>query len=210
MTIALATTRKGLASEDEADARPSRSTARPELDAATLARCRARSPAALHAFVSRYQHLVFAFISRSLGSGPHVEDLAQEVFLRACRALPTFDAAGPARVSTWLLTITSRVVTDYRRKRTVPTATLDADIVAFSPDTPETERRRLEVGRALEAAAIKLSAEQRDVFVLSEFHGLDMAAIAEVVGAPETTVRTRLFRARSQLRVLLKDLWEDT
>src|SRR5579859_5748235 len=88
-----------------------------ELDAATLEGCRARDPEALRRFVVRYQRMVFAFFSRTLGSGPHVEDLAQETFLRAFRALPRFDVTGPARPSTWLLTIATRLVQDERRKR---------------------------------------------------------------------------------------------
>jgi RNA polymerase sigma-70 factor (ECF subfamily) len=181
-----------------------------ELDRETLEGCRAGDAVAVHGFVTRYQGLVFAFLSRSLGRGPHVEDLAQEVFIRACRSLPRFELDGKARVSTWLLTIASRLAIDARRKRQVPVTTLDTDTIALAEGTPETERRRLEIGRALEAAARQLSADQRDAFVLAEFHGLDMMEIATVLGIPENTVKTRLFRARAQLRILLKDVWEDT
>ena len=188
-----------------------------EIDEPTLEACRHGDPAALRLFVTRYQDMLFAFLSRSLGPGPHVEDLAQEVFLRACRALPRFEpslAAGPsrktARPSTWILTIASRLVVDARRKRRVPTLTLDAGADAPASDTPETERRRLEIGRALEAAVADLSPDHRDVFVLAEFHDLDTAEIAAVLGIPEGTARTRLFRARAHLRTLLRDLWEDT
>jgi RNA polymerase sigma-70 factor (ECF subfamily) len=181
-----------------------------ELDRETLAACRAGNATAIHGFVTRYQSLVFAFLSRSLGRGPHVEDLAQEVFIRACRSLPRFELDGKARVSTWLLTIASRLAIDARRKRQVAVTTLDADTIALAEGTPETERRRLEIGRALEAAAGKLSDDQRDAFVLAEFHGLDMTEIANVLGVPENTAKTRLFRARAQLRLLLKDVWEDT
>jgi len=180
-----------------------------ELDADTLEGCCAGEPVAVRRFITRYQGTVFAFLSRSLGRGPHVEDLAQEVFLRACRSLPRFDSAGTARVSTWLLTIASRLAIDARRKRQLLVVPLDADTFAPSADTPETERRRLEIGRALEAAAAQLSDDQRDAFVLSEFHGLDTRNIAAVLGIPENTVKTRLFRARAQLRVLLKGVWED-
>lgn len=180
-----------------------------EIDAPTLMACRLGDPAALKRFVNRYQDLVFAFLSRTLGRGPHVEDLAQEVFIRACRALPGFDLGGTARVSTWILTIASHLAIDARRKRQLPTVALDTEIVAASPDTPETERRRSELGRALEAAAQELSADQREVFVLAEFHDLDMREIASVVGVPENTVKTRLFRARAHLKKLLQGEWED-
>ena len=193
---------------------PSQQNARRnEIDGPTLAACRLGDPAALRAFVTRYQDAVFAFLSRSLGHGAHVEDLAQEVFIRACRALPKVDAPDEkrtARISTWLLTIASHLVIDARRKRQIPTATLDAETIALSPDTPETERRRMEIGRALEGAATQLSDDQRDVFLLAEFHDLDMGEIAVVLGIPENTVKTRLFRARTHLRTLLKEVWEDT
>jgi RNA polymerase sigma-70 factor, ECF subfamily len=181
-----------------------------ELDEATLEGCRAGNAAALRIFVTRYQHIVFAFLSRSLGAGPHVEDLAQEVFLRACRALPTFDSAKSARLSTWLLTIASRLAIDARRKRRLPVAPLDADLVIAASGTPETERRRLEIAAALERAAMQLSSEQRDVFVLAEFHGLDTKELALCLGVPEATVKTRLFRARARLRTALRSLWEDS
>ncbi|MDP9151210.1 MAG: sigma-70 family RNA polymerase sigma factor [Myxococcota bacterium] len=180
-----------------------------ELDTATLEGCRAGDPGALRLFVTCYEQRVFAFLSRTLGAGPHVEDLAQEVFIRACRALPRFDGAGSARLSTWLFTIARRLAIDARRKRGDPTTALDGDVV-LSRDTPETERRRMEIGRALEWAAAELSDEQRDVFVLAEFHDLDMKEIGGVLGIPENTAKTRLFRARERLRVLLRGVWEDT
>src|SRR5262249_6427527 len=152
------------------------------------------------AFVSRYQGVVFAFLSRALGAGPHVEDLAQEVFLRACRALPRFDGAGAARPSTWLLTIASRVAIDARRKRRVSLVPLEPEVRAPAPSTPETERRRAEIGRAVASAAAQLPDDQRDVFVLAEYHGLDMRQIGSVLSIPEGTVKTRLFRARERLR----------
>src|SRR5262245_51805660 len=141
-----------------------------ELDGSVLEGCRVGDEAALRTFVARYQGVVFAFLSRALGPGPHVEDLAQEVFLRACRALPRFDGAGPACASTWLLTIASRVAIDARRKRRVPLQPLESDVPVAAPDTPETERRRLEIGRAVARAAAALPDDQRDVFVLAEFH----------------------------------------
>jgi RNA polymerase sigma-70 factor (ECF subfamily) len=180
-----------------------------ELDADTLQSCRVGSAAALRVFVTRYERMVFAFLSRSLGPGPHVEDLAQEVFLRACRALPAFDPGGAARPSTWILTIARHVVIDARRKRQVPTTHLGAEYVP-SFGTPETERRQAELGVALQRAADTLPDEQRDVFLLAEFHDLAMKEIASVLGVRESTVKTRLFRARERLRVLLREVWEES
>jgi RNA polymerase sigma-70 factor (ECF subfamily) len=181
-----------------------------ELDAPTLEGCRAGDPEALRRFVIRYERMVFAFLSRALGSGPHVEDLAQETFLRAFRALPRFDTTGPARPSTWLLTIATRLVRDERRKRRPSLQPLDAVLPAVASGTPETERSRAELGRALSRAAEELSDEHRDVFILAEFHGLDMKEIGHVLSIPEGTAKTRLFRARERLRALLQGVWEDT
>lgn len=68
---------------------------------------------------------------------------------------------------------------------------------------------RLEIGCALGRAAAQLSEAQRDVFVLAEFHDLDTRAIASVLGIRESTVKTRLFRARERLRELLRGVWEE-
>lgn len=182
----------------------------PEIDAATLERCRGGDAMAVRLFVTRHQHMVFAFLSRTLGAGPHVEDLAQEVFLRVFRALPRYDGAGTARLSTWVLAIASHVAIDARRKRKIPTSTLDPEVTVLDPGTPETEQRRIEIGRAVARAAAALPDEQRDVFVLAELHGLEMRDIAAVLGVGENTVKTRLFRARARLRTSLRGVWEDT
>jgi RNA polymerase sigma-70 factor (ECF subfamily) len=180
-----------------------------ELDAASIDACRAGDPAALRAFVLRYQRTVFAFVSRTLGAGLHVEDVAQEVFVRALRALPRFDPSGAARPSMWLLTIAMRLVVSERRKRRVALQPLTEGDDVPEAGTPETERRRVELGRALQRAAAQLSDEHRDVFVLAELHDLEMREIGQVLGIPEGTAKTRLFRARERLRELLHDVWED-
>ena len=120
----------------------------PELEREVLVRCRARDPAALRLFVSRYQRMVFAYLSRSMGPGVHVEDMAQDVFLRASQALSRFDPDGPARLSTWLLTIASHVAADVKKRRGF--RLVDTDEVPEAPDsnTPEREARRHEIGTA--------------------------------------------------------------
>jgi RNA polymerase sigma-70 factor (ECF subfamily) len=181
-----------------------------EVDSSTLEGCRAGDPSALRSFVDCYKDRVFAFLSRTLGAGPHIEDLAQEVFIRACRALPSFDSAGSARVSTWLLTIARRIAIDARRKhRAVAPFDRALDCTA-SPATPETERRRSEIAQALQRAAADLPDDQRDVFILAEFHELEMSEVASVLGIPENTAKTRLFRARQRLRISLREVWEDS
>jgi RNA polymerase sigma-70 factor (ECF subfamily) len=171
-----------------------------ELDPATLARARAHDPLALRAFVARYEARVFALLSRMVGRGPHVEDLAQETFLRAFRALPAFRPDGPARVSTWLLTIATRLALDARKKKRLPLAPPDAGLAIVDPSTPETERARRDLGRRLAKAAEALSDDQRAALLLVEVHGFSLAEVAEALHIPEATAKTRLFRARERMR----------
>jgi len=152
---------------------------------------------------------VFALLSRILGRGPHVEDLAQEVFLRAFRAFPRFDVAARAKPSTWLLTIATRLALDARKRATLATVPIEAAAHVGAPATPETERARAELRTSIERAAAELPEDQRVAFVLAEFHALSIAEIAEVVEAPEATVKTRLFRARAKLQASLGDIVEE-
>jgi RNA polymerase sigma-70 factor, ECF subfamily len=174
-----------------------------EIDRGVLDRARAREPIAMRAFVVRYQRQVFGLLSRILGAGPHVEDLAQETFLRAFRALPSFDPSGPARVSTWLLTIATRLALDVSRRRPVAQAPFDEAGAAPDHRTPETEHARGEIRSAIERAAAELSEEQRAAFVLADVHGWSMAEIAEALAIPENTAKTRIHRARQHMRLRL-------
>lgn len=176
---------------------------------ALLVRCRAQDPAAFRRFVERHQRMVFALLSRMLGHGSEVEDLAQETFVRAYRAFPSFDVDGPAKASTWLLTIATRLVLDARKRRTVPRTSLDAADDASSGSTPEIALGRQELGRAIAAAAARLPEDQRAALVLAEHHGLTMAEIAAALGTNEATAKTRLFRAREKMRELLGE-WRST
>jgi RNA polymerase sigma-70 factor (ECF subfamily) len=185
-------------------AAPARSA---ELDRATLARCRAHDRDAFRTFVARYERPVFACLSRMLGRGAHVEDLAQDVFVRAWRAMPTFDLDAAAKPSTWLLTIATRAALDARKRRVVPIRPLDAADRVAAPGNPETERARRQLGSAIEEAANALPDEQRMAFVLAEHHGLSLAEIANAMEIPEATAKTRLFRAREKLRAALEGEW---
>src|SRR3954447_21718894 len=89
-----------------------------ELDEVSLARAQRGDRAAQAVLVERYQRPVFALLSRMVGRDrAAVEDLAQETFLRALRALPRFSLQGPARLSTWILTIATRLALDQLRRK---------------------------------------------------------------------------------------------
>jgi len=169
-----------------------------EIAPGLLLRCQAGEPAALRAFVECYQRAVFALLSRTIGRHPEVEDLAQETFLRAIRALPTFDADGAARLSTWLLTIATRLALDACRKRTrEQRPALAAD--PMSASTPEHEAQRAQLRDAITSAIDELPSDQRAAFVLAEFHGFAIEDIATALRTRKSTVKTRLFRARAKL-----------
>jgi RNA polymerase sigma-70 factor (ECF subfamily) len=177
------------------------------LEGAVLRRCRAQDPMAFRAFVVRYERMVFALLSRMLGRGPEVEDLAQETFVRAYRAFPDFDPDGPAKVSTWLLTIATRLALDWRKKRRLDSEPLDDSVPAASRSTPELTLERRELGEAIAAAAAALPDDQRAALVLSEMHGLSIAEIADALDVPENTAKTRLYRAREKMRAALSPEW---
>ena len=174
----------------------------PEIDPAVVARCRTGDPVALRAFVVRYERPVYSLLVRLVGRGPHVEDLAQETFLRALRALGSFDGARP---SSWLFTIATRIALDARKRRTVPIAELDVSAEAAPAAAgPEARLSRAELGRAIERAAATLPDDQRAAFVLAEYQEMSLGEIAEALGVPEATVKTRVFRARQRMRDLAR------
>jgi RNA polymerase sigma-70 factor (ECF subfamily) len=169
-----------------------------ELAAGLLSRCQAGEPAALRVFVEHYQRAVFALLSRIIGRRAEVEDLAQETFLRAIRALPAFEVRGAARLSTWLLTIATRLALDVCRKRSRERWSSLSDEPALAV-TPEQDAQRAELRGALASAVAELPDDQRAAFVLAEFHGFAIEDIAAALQTPKSTIKTRLFRARAKL-----------
>jgi len=172
-------------------------------------RLRAQDPLAFRAFVVRHQRPIFALFSRMLGRGAHVEDLAQDTFLRAYRALPSFDPDGSAKLSTWLFTIATNLALDARKRRRLVTGDLSEAREARAEGTPYTEHRRSELRAAIEASARELPDDQCAALVLAELHGLSLAEVAAVLGVPEGTAKTRVFRAREKMKESLR-AWKST
>ncbi|MGE5786792.1 MAG: RNA polymerase sigma factor [Myxococcales bacterium] len=178
-----------------------------ELAAELVEACRHGDRRALGAFVRCYERRVFAYLSRSLGNEYPIEDLAQDVFVRAYPALARFDVAGAAKLSTWLLTIAHRVAVDARRRRREVGTAIGSEQFASTTPSPEQQLGQEQLRAAIARAVDELPEDQRDVFVLSEFHDLSTTEIARVVGVLEATVKTRLFRARARLRLALGPLY---
>lgn len=184
-----------------------RAGGREELDELTLRRAQRGDDDACRALVLRYQTPVFALISRMLGPARPglVEDLAQETFLQVFRALSSFAPLGPARLSTWILTIASRRAIDELRKRPEPLEPLEADRLPGGERADQAVRRR-EIAVAIARAVGQLGPGYRAAFLLREYHGFDYADIARALDIDVGTVKSRLARARAALREALAEV----
>jgi RNA polymerase sigma-70 factor (ECF subfamily) len=181
-----------------------------ELDELTLERARAGEAAALARLVRCYERPVFALVSRLLcgHSQLSVDDLAQESFVRILRGIHRFDPRGPARLSTWILTVATRACLNGLRARrhqlllprSAPPHSHDGADQAASPEEITLGRERH--GRVTRAMAA-LPEEMRAVLVLRAFHDLDYPEIAAALDLEVGTVKSRLSRARAALREAL-------
>lgn len=177
-------------------------------DADTLVRqAAAGDPAAFRALFARHRSDVARLVYRMLNAPADLEDVVQEVFVQVFRSLKDF--RGQSKFSTWLHRVTVNVVLMHRRSarsRPVLTEELPGELVADEGQTlPDEEVDRLERMRAFQRLLSRLADKKRVVFVLHELEGMSPAEIADVVGAPVLTVRTRLFYARRELEAMLAE-----
>lgn len=166
-----------------------------------VARLRAGDPKAFEELVATYQHLVFGVAVRMLGNAAEAEEITQEAFLRAHRALADF--RGDAKLSTWLYTIVSRLcltrlASGERRMARQGEETLMR--LANTEGDPAAAVERSEVEAALHRAIAELPEERRIVVVLRDLEGLSYEEIAQTLELDLGTVRSRLHRARMDLK----------
>lgn len=187
---------------------------RPDPDLTLAREAAAGSLEAFDALVRRHQTRVFNFLLSLTGGDNDAEDLAQEVFIRAFRAVGRF--RGESTFRTWLFEIAINVVRSHRsrvarfRRLFSPPRGRGEDEGGQEPPEPvapgpdlETELvRRTAIDRALAT----LPSELRVALVLRDLHGFDYREIAAMTGAPMGTVESRIFRARRRLRPLLEPL----
>ncbi len=174
-------------------------------DAALVARLRAGEEDAFHEFVELYQDRIITVVARVSGSMADAEDLAQETFLKAFRAIERF--AGNSALFTWLYRIavnTARDFLDHRRRR--PSVPLDDGLVepASDADGPDRDLERSELRQRVRAAVARLPEPFRTTLVLREMEGNTYEEIAQILGVSIGTVESRIFRARRKLRTLLE------
>jgi RNA polymerase sigma-70 factor (ECF subfamily) len=180
------------------------------------------SPQAFEALVREHQSMVFRTLSRMTGAGPHVEDLAQEVFLRLYRALPEF--RGDSALTTYLYRIVVNVAQDeWKRRRrdreflaTTPSASLEedgssewlenmpGDTLHGHARTPEQLLTDAELQGAVDAALLSLSEPERAVLILYHQEDCSYEAISAALEMPINTVRTHLHRGRKRMNALLR------
>lgn len=168
---------------------------------------RGGSEEAFRRLVERFHRPVYSLLVRIVRQPEHAEDLAQETFLKAWKALARFDAE--RRFSSWLFKIAHNSALDSLRRQGIDTVSLDAPVGdgESPPELPadpaaENPLRRLvsrDAGRALEAAIGELRPQYREILLLRFQEGLAYEEIADVLSIPLGTVKIHIFRARAEL-----------
>jgi RNA polymerase sigma-70 factor, ECF subfamily len=154
--------------------------------------------------MQRYAGAVYNVAYRMLGNAQDAEDAGQEIFLRAYTRLESFDRS--RRFSTWLLAIASNHCIDRLRRRRNIWLTLD-DVAFELPSGergPEGSALDTEERDMVQQALMQLPDHYRQVTVLRYWHDLSYDEIAQATGLPETTIKTRLHRARNMLAQALR------
>jgi RNA polymerase sigma-70 factor, ECF subfamily len=185
-----------------------------ELDQALVRRVQAGEKGAFDLLVRKYQHKLTSVISRYVGDWSECQDVAQESFVRAYRALGNF--RGESAFYTWLYKIAINTAKNWlvSQGRRPPTEDvqvedaehLDAAVRLKDGSTPERELLRQEIERTVTRAVDALPDELRQAITLREVDGLSYEEIAETMNCPIGTVRSRIFRAREAIDEQLKPL----
>jgi len=179
-------------------------------DAELLERIRGGATDDFAELVRRHQSRVFAILHRYERDAHKVEDLAQETFLKAWRALGQFDGRAP--FEHWLSRIAARVALDHlrkekRRQNEIGLPELGDDALDWlRSDDEKSELEARSAGELLELAMRELSPADRMVITMQELEGRNVKEIAVAMGASGVAVRVRAMRARSKLRQALEKI----
>jgi RNA polymerase sigma-70 factor, ECF subfamily len=158
-------------------------------------RCQAGDENAFEELVARYHPRLRYYLRRMLPRADHTDDVLQEVWIAAFRALPRL--ADPASLTAWLYRIARNKASVQWRARP-PERSFDLSDLAEEPS--ETNEFRKEDAQEIHASLDQLTPEQREVLVLRFLEDMTYEQIAKVTGCPVGTVRSRLYYAKSALR----------
>ena len=186
-----------------------------QTDQQLVARVKQGDSRAFDMLVLKYQHKIFGLISRYVKDADEVQDVAQEAFIKAYRALPKF--RGDSAFSTWLHRIAINTAKNHlvSRSRRPPGSDVEVEDAEYFEsggalheiETPENALFGVELKRVVERAISDLPDDLRTAVTLREFDGLSYEDIADIMDCPVGTVRSRIFRAREaideQVRVQL-------
>ena len=188
-----------------------------EIDQQLVERAQRGDKRAFDLLVTKYQRKLGRLLSRFIRDPAEVEDVAQEAFIKAYRALPSF--RGDSAFYTWLYRIGINTAKNYlvALGRRAPTVTeFDADEAESFEDgeqlrdinTPESMLMSKEIGSTVNAAMEDLPEDLRTAITLREIEGLSYEEIASIMNCPIGTVRSRIFRAREAIAARLRPLLE--
>jgi len=190
-----------------------------EIDQQLVERVQRGDKRAFELLVEKYQRKLARLLSRLIRDPGEVEDVTQEAFIKAYRALPSF--RGDSAFYTWLYRIGINTAKNYlvAMGRRAPTST---DVEAEEAEgqeggellrdinTPESLLLTKEIGSTVNAAIEALPEELRSAIQLRELEGMSYEEIAKLMDCPIGTVRSRIFRAREAIAERLKPLLDDT
>lgn len=154
--------------------------------------------------MKRYEGAVFNLAYRMLGNAHEAEDASQEIFLRVYTNLARFDQE--RKFSTWLLSIGSNYCIDRLRRRRFAWLTINDTVLTMPSPAKGPERTAIEREErdAVQRALLRLPPAYREVAVLRYWNDLSYEEICQVTGLPESTIKTRLHRARRMLADALR------
>lgn len=183
-------------------------------DQVLIAECRAGRTDAFGSLVKRYQDRLYPTALRLTGRPDDALDLLQDAFLRAFEKLQSFH--GESSFYTWIYRITVNLaLSERRKKRPVKLLSVGSEKAPELADSsltadPGSSLERAERDRAIQLALNELAPDHRAVVVMKEFDGMRYEEIASILDVPVGTVRSRLHRARSDLRERLKGMIEES
>ena len=157
----------------------------------------------MHILYCRHNVRVYRFILRIVRDATTAEDLVSQVFLDVWRTAGQFQ--GRSQVSTWLLSIARfKALTAMRQRRFEDIDQEDVRQIPDDCETPETSLERSDTSAILRACVQKLSPAHREIINLVYYHEKSVEEVGQIIGIPQSTVKTRMFYARKQLADLLK------